>query len=392
MKKTLILLCAVLLMSAFFMHIAKAAVPLADLIEYAGHGKLYNIERKEIPASALGSIQDAMLEMVKSDPSVAKDAAALKEVAEALTLAQSQKTPLEAKIFLRNAAVHRLLRDASQQLKQRYDWRNDVLIDEHIRRYPSYLTQLAPGVINIMRRLGFFRVYKDTGYMSLCRSEGVPVPPDWSQTGTEWVYQGQLEDNLLDGNSPLIYAGVWTWSDPAQRGACIALPRGIGGRGSLAGIICQSATTGKACFWDNKLRSDPMQAPIGWDGLTLVISELRDGSNLRQNCTGCHTGNNVFLMAPADPTWVKVLRGPLDGPRTGTFTTRVETSTDNTGGHPRYVPISGSPPNPLWRNTLRPGGCGGDCHENAAHIRRPVEMPPMCALGPSGVEGCYGTP
>jgi hypothetical protein len=206
----------------------------------------------------------------------------------------------------------------------------------------------------------------------------VPIPPDWDESGKTWQQQGPLTTKLILSGIPAV---VWTYSDPAIRGACIALPRGNGAPGSAAGIICQSATTGKACFWDNKLRSDgPMAPPLGWSGLTLRIGDLRDGSNLSENCTSCHRGNNVFLLSPDDPTWAKVMGRPA--PLSPTFTTRVATSPSDTSlGHPRYVPVSGQPG---WSNVAPSPATGycNSCHELPALTAAPA-MPPRCATSPT---------
>lgn len=226
----------------------------------------------------------------------------------------------------------------------------------------------------------------DTPYIAQCRAQDVPIPPDWAETGTAWELQGNLRtgSNLLEPGQD---AFVWTYTDPSVRGACIALPRGSGASGSLAGIICQSATTGAACFWDNMPKNDQRRGILGWKNQTLRISDLADGSNLTGVtgiCTNCHRGNNVFLISPDDPTWARVLRGPLVTNPGSTFTTRVEVSSDNSGGHPRYVPIT----QPGWNNTLLAVGCAGACHEQPTVAAPP--MPPTCAAG--GVENCYGQP
>lgn len=242
-----------------------------------------------------------------------------------------------------------------------------------------------------------FKVGADTPYMAQCRAEGVPIPPDWAESGTAWVLQGNLNTdgggtNLLQGPTD---AFVWTYIDPNVRGACVALPRGDGSPGSLAGIICQGAT-GKACFWDNQLKTAPSTI-LGWRGRTLVISELVDGTdfaaggNVGGRCTSCHSGNNVFLISPDDPAWAKVLRGPLNGgPSGGQFTTQVDT--------PRYTPL---PVASGWTNNVSPGSnCAGGCHElppssirtmrntvNAISPPNRMPMPPNCTAS-----GCYGTP
>ncbi|WP_157604275.1 hypothetical protein [Rhizobacter sp. Root1221] len=244
-----------------------------------------------------------------------------------------------------------------------------------------------------------FNVNRDTPYMADCRANGVPIPPDWAETDTAWVHQGNLNTNgggtnLLQGATD---AHVWTYTDPNVRGACVALPRGAGDPGSLAGIICQSATTGKACFWDNQLKSDPTSV-LGWRGQKLVISDLVDGTNFAAGgnvggpCARCHSGDNVFLMSPDDPTWAKVLRGPLNGgPSGGKFTTQVDSG--------RYTPL---PVAAGWTNSVAAGGnCGAGCHElPPANIRSmrdsvndipPLNRMPMRPACGSG-SGCYGTP
>jgi hypothetical protein len=243
-----------------------------------------------------------------------------------------------------------------------------------------------------------FTVNGDTPYMAQCRASGVPIPPDWAETGTAWVLQGNLRTsgggtNLLQKD---VDAFVWTYTDPNVRGACIALPRGGGGSGSLAGIICQGAESGNACFWDNQLKSAP-NTTIGWRGLRLVISQLVDGdfmatgANVGGKCVNCHSGNNVFIISPDDPTWKKVIK---DTNLTigSTFTTNVATN--------RYTPL---PVHPNWANPVWPAVAGqpscGACHEvpnpgivanrdqvNAIAPLNRMPMAPSCTSAPGG---CY---
>ena len=88
----------------------------------------------------------------------------------------------------------------------------------------------------------------------------------------------------------------------------------------------------------------------------------------------------LALVAP-------VLRGPLATTPASTFTTRVEASTDNPGGHPRYVPMAANRPG--WTNVFQAGGCAGACHENPSlGFSSTPAMPPVCAAG-GDVENCY---
>lgn len=172
--------------------------------------------------------------------------------------------------------------------------------------------------------------------------------------------------------------------------ACVALPRDGGAGDAVAGIICQSAFTGKACFWDNLKRGDLSGDRIPPATETMVISDLQDGRTLAEGtpCTGCHTGDNVYLMMPDDPTWAKLMRGPLNGPQpfSRRFTTVVTT--------PPYTPIA----HDSWSNTPVAGfNCAGSCHARPnAQVKTLFDdltipahppMPPACAE-----EGCYSRP
>lgn len=354
-----------------------------ETIAYYGHGMLLDKNWKELQLDekTISEIQDAMLTevMAQSQPDEKKDA-----IEEAQDLLKSQQLDIHEAIYLKSALISAYLETAPAVLADRYGWRNSALLSF----WWSHMPEIRQQLLELIRRLVLIR--PSTGYMDSCRNEGVPVPPDWAETGTAWQRQGTLRDNILQ---PGAHAEVWTYSDPANRGACVALPRGSGAAGSPAGIICQSATTGKACFWDNVLRDEvdgiPGEQFVGWSGLTLVISNLKDGSNLNNACTNCHRGNNVYLISPDDPTWSRVLRGPLNGPSTGTFTSQVETSSDNRGGHPRYVPVSGQPgwDNPFSATT---GFCT-TCHEQPV-VTQVSAMPPACAAPPTNPNTCYGTP
>ena len=237
----------------------------------------------------------------------------------------------------------------------------------------------------------------ETAYMSECRAQGVPIPPNWSVNTNKWRRHGNIRDsNLLD---PGVDATVWSYTDPLVRGACIALPRAgsntPGARGGLAGIICQNADTGAACFWDSRWRdsSNPTrQLPqIDWGNSTLIIGQLKDATNITEQgsgvCTECHRGNNVFLISPDNAAWRSVISGPLPNTPGSNFTTRIFGSSDMQGGHPRYVPLSGNRAG--WNNDFQAGGCGLACHESPTlgFNTRP-QMPPVCATN-GDAENCY---
>lgn len=404
--RTVSLLCCILTMTlAAFVVLGRpqkggspsAAKPvLAETIAAAGHGKLFDRQMKEIRLTehVIDALQRSILAEIEAADLEPKDPRVRLAREEAEKLLRAQKLQGDERLLVQGAVAAAALGGSGDDLTRRFGWRNEALLTHLLgRRGEKLLLEIRPEVLALLRRLGLVfeppEVPATTDYIEDCRAHQVPIPPDWAESGTPWVEQGTLAENLLD---PGGYAAVWTYTDPARRGGCVALPRGDGSPGSAAGIICQSATTGHACFWDNKLRGVEPEQFLGWSGLRLEIAALKDGSNLASACTGCHRGNNVFLLSPDDATWAKLLRGPLSGPRPGTFTTRVESSTDVRDGHPRYIPVTTLPPRVGWENSYVPRGCAGDCHETPSTPSNPP-MPPVCAAPSfSDPSGCYGTP
>lgn len=242
-------------------------------------------------------------------------------------------------------------------------------------------------------------VISEGDYRESCRGKGVPVPPDWKSSSSEWEQHGNLHTILLTPNSldqtpvdATSFAKVWSYASPDVRGACIALGRSTG----TFQIICQSATTGHACFWSN----DASSPSTRWNADTTDVSmaSLRDpvlgfppGTVA---CTECHRGNNAFLYAPDDPTWASVLRPKQPRP---TFTTQVERSShygqltfgSTTITYPRFIPIGGTSM-PLTNPLPAGPGCSGSCHEfhgailrknhtTEGYVKAPRPMGPNCA-------------
>lgn len=249
-------------------------------------------------------------------------------------------------------------------------------------------------------------------YIETCRTKNVPIPPDWKRSSSEWESHGNLKTILLTPNSleqapvdETSFASVWTYAPSQGRGACIALGRNTGS----FQIICQSATTGYACFWSN----DSSSSHTSWTPKTIdiPITSLRDPVQGfppgTVACTECHRGNNAFLYAPDDPTWATVLRPEHPRP---TFTTQVEQSVhqaqltfgSTTITYPRFVPIGG-PSMPLQNPLPTASGCSGSCHELhvdilrkghtvEGYVRAPRPMGPHCtANSPADdpTKNCY---
>lgn len=354
----------------------------ADLIASAGHGLVFDATGQQLtldPPLAL-EIQGSMREVLTTAGVIPRQHASLAKRADTF-LQQAQPSP-EEKVIANHVILEATLVEADAKLRARYRWRARTVFDHFIAQRPKLLDHIHADLLSILRDL-FRDLPREPGnphYAQECRERGVPVPPDWAESGTAWQRQGTLTSNLLQ---PGQHAEVWTYQDPAIPGGCIALPRGSGDPGSPAGIICQGAT-GYACFWDNILASEPMERFMGWRGRTLVISELKNGSNLDSPCTTCHRGNNVFNISPDDPTWGRVLRAL---PTTTSFTTQLTSSPDTYLGRPRYVPYTAATPRAGWNNPLPASTACGGCHEyHPATFSPPSPMPPACMSLPGG---CY---
>lgn len=361
----------------------------------SGHGVLFDIEGNRVTLSddeAL-AFQEELLAAARSDERRQELAADIESRIDATTEELLGKSEAEKDGMRRAALRHLALRVATLKLtdeaRSGIMWRAEYILNKHI---------LAGAKIDFQRDfLGEILLSKTlvdillgrTTYMGDCDRAGVPVPPDFSVTGSQWTHQGNLTTNMLNPGQP---AQVWSWAHPSRRGACIALPRGTGAPGNgLAGIICQGSVTGNACFWDNIDRDTDARIP--WAGATLVISKLKDGTNLGENCTDCHRGDNVFLLAPDDPAWCRLMRGnqpgagcsPPDGPNAANLTLEVEGVVNalNQPGtslhHSRYFPMTGTPSRPAWvNNAVTSPGCGGICHLGSLGAFTVPPMPPAC--------------
>jgi len=182
-------------------------------------------------------------------------------------------------------------------------------------------------------------------YIADCIRAKVPIPPPWGDT--RWKQQQpDLPANRNFAGPSGDTTQVWTYSD--QFGICFALPRLTAGSIRALGIICQSKETGKACFWDNIRKSNATKI-VGADTVGMKVQDMQDGSQLDQNCTECHRGDNAFIIhvdtslavkPPLDPN-------PVDDAKP-------------------YEPLSGDPSRAGWGNPPSTLGLEGSqcdrCH------------------------------
>lgn len=152
-------------------------------------------------------------------------------------------------------------------------------------------------------------------YVSECRAQGVPIPPDWGNSS--WIFRGNLTKKFIIQGQ---VAAVYTYESTSPRGICIALPRYPSGSNTVSalGIICQGNDANKACFWDNA--NDIL---LNGSITPIVSSSFKGGAALLNGngvCTDCHAGQNPFVVHPNSPLdrgsilnptgWVKPLVHP----------------------------------------------------------------------------------
>ncbi|SFN40371.1 hypothetical protein SAMN05216386_0837 [Nitrosospira briensis] len=336
-------------------------------IAHAYHGLLLDRQFREIKLSkaVIEQLQDSMIQSLTAMPEVST------EESDAKPYKQHRKTkpPLEKsyvkkvlsgfkfsddqRILTKSLLIQKGIDVALPDEKLAYQWRFDLIHERSLDflqldlrnldiDFSRYLNNyIDPRILAAL--LGSLRIdnFVETGYMRTCRSNSVPIPPNWPDSG--WVNRGTLPSEYAFAGSPSNpNSEVWTYVAPGNAGLCYALPRtNTSGSVGLLGIICQSQTTGKACFWDNLNATTGRR--ITGRGIRLQINQLKDGSNLAENCTECHRGFNAFVVHPHTPLGSPTNRDPSV----------------------RYTPIGQSTwANPPAFSELGAGACSG-CHEIA---------------------------
>jgi len=376
-----------------------------------GHGVLFDLEGNEVELKPdeMQSLQDDMLKAVRQDAEKNLDKAS-KGLDELLELTAELEKTVRAKDLKpqqRFIAQNLLVRAHAYQMKPRFSrvylWRTEYLRGRwtfvHKLELIRPLRLIDDRIYQWYKRWRLIGNRDATQYMRDCADASVPIPPDFAPNGTDWTQQGTLNINML---VPGARADAFTWSSPHVEGGCVALPRyGAGNTPSLAGILCQSAKTGRACIWDSKVKGTG--APINWETTTMVISNLMDGTELG-GCPDCHKGNNAFLVAPDDPTWCRMLRGnagaqnclPITGVNTNQFTLgitgNVRQVPDADGDpHSRFLFMSGTPQRSDWGNDAV-AGCGDTCHlagDYSLLVRSGPANAPRQVMQPACMTNCY---
>jgi hypothetical protein len=297
-------------------------ISFAD-IAHAYHGLLLDKDLKEIDADpkSLEQLQDSLIESLTSEPyfdeklvmsaekvrpKAALDRAYVSKVLNGFKFTDQERA------LAKSALIQTGINSAPPAERSEYQWRFDLInervvyqnnrIGERRPEFERYMT--AVNLADVSRSLIDWSL-ESQNYMSLCRENQVPIPPDYPSG--EWGRPGLLpfQFNFLASG---IDTEILAYQAPDRQGLCYALPRKTGASMRFLGIICQSRSTGKACFWDNirdwtrcRYVDNPDMVPgcrISGADAHFRIAELQGGSILRENCTECHRGQNAFLIHP----------------------------------------------------------------------------------------------
>ncbi len=135
-------------------------------------------------------------------------------------------------------------------------------------------------------------------YTKRCVDNDVPIPS--IPFPGSWINAGEIPNNRLN---ILTNLKTTLYYKEYDNGVCAALPR-VKSNGTLEalGIICQSSSNGNACFWDNVYPPGHSQAGQKMKNYAEIQPELMsDASNLKENCSECHRGSNVFIVHRETP-------------------------------------------------------------------------------------------
>jgi len=331
MRKALLVAAAVLLMVACQPNNPKQSQAPAKSegrktyvfsdIAFAYHGMLLDRDRREIPLDreTLERLQSSMLRSLEtSSEDLAFEGVQQRRRSSRLdprkvaSLLDAPNLQKDERVILTSAVIQQAIFAAPPQERDAYQWRFD-LIRERLQNYiprerwglrPELRVRLTPELLELIAQ--WQRVRDSEVYVRQCRDAGVPIPPEWP-TDAAWRNRGNLpwRYNFLQSGPD---TEVWTYEAPSNQGICYALPRRSGADVALAGIICQSKPTGKACFWDNIDAATGRR--ISGPSIKLRVAELENGATLAENCTDCHRGGNAFLVHPETPLGLGANRFP----------------------------------------------------------------------------------
>jgi len=292
-----------------------------DPIAYTGHGAIFGHDGKEIAPTPefLAKIQAAYIKELLGRVDSETREAFEKYRQAAYAEAKASATTDRDRRFFRFKVNARLLRFLNGKIgaENRIPIQAgalDRLIDETLfpSESPSALPKALEDVIDTIPKpqasgstVLFSTFNAGQAYINECAANGVPIPPDWGSS--QWDHVGNLTD-AQEFIAVSREARVFKFESTGPEGTCIALPRfRNNGSGDIAllGIICLGKQTSKACFWDNQMNAESFtigaseSKPLSAFGGGAELAKTDEGGVTAGGvCTGCHAGENPFVMHP----------------------------------------------------------------------------------------------
>jgi len=304
MRFSALLLCLLLLSCSL---VSSQSIPeLSEQpIAYIGHGAMFDRNGKEIQPTntfvrqATRFYRDAVLKMSDADTRSRYNKLTNKYINAHHTLNTSRELFVVESVAteLSNASHSGEVASIRGKL---------ALLDKYVlgAHKPS------PVLNKMMSEVGLesfsLEKFEGSDYEQTCAAAGVPTAPDWGSA--QWIKQGSIKDVFISKNYS---AEVYTYHSHNPEGVCIALPRIKGQDIMLLGIICQGKQTSNACFWDNQnQKGNNVPIPVG---TAKPLSEFAGGPALEKgdggNCTGCHAGENAYIIHPGTNLGLPKLSG-----------------------------------------------------------------------------------
>lgn len=297
--------------------------PLIDRIAYVYHGVALDRDMREIRPTRAGI--EASLDRIIANGSPANAAGALRALDRTITLARADNmVGPELRLALKGAKAELLL--ASQAYRP-MTASNLEFLREWLKADTARLGAATRGTGPLRKAMNTNKLQLDPSiyqvavrwwpdfqitpvklsYGLICSINKVPTPPDWGSSGWTRKTDGATTtipySKLYILNTSNYSTEVWTSGDSTTDGGCLALPRTNTTTGSITlGVICQRASTGKACFYDNRpheggstftaAQMAGTKKKISKDWVNGYDSALSGGGI----CTDCHRGENAFIL------------------------------------------------------------------------------------------------
>jgi hypothetical protein len=287
------------------------AIPAEDPIATVGHGAIIDANGKTIdptPEFVLAAQRYYIDRLSKEGgPQVQAELDAQRQRLRGL-----RQSSVEEQVVVSSVLIDWLIDRVRPEDLAQLASKNGALRNVVLRR-PEARPRISPDVLKLLDRerppvLSLTTTNRGAAYIDECRSNGVPIPPDWSAPG--WSFRGALPWTFI---VPGPIAEVFTFESQSPDGICLALPRSTGDNISALGIICLGRQSGKVCFWDNFTPATGV-FPIK-KGAPVPLSSFGGGADLLGGngvCTDCHAGQNPYIVHPGTPLDI----GPsITGPR-----------------------------------------------------------------------------